>query len=78
MIPHSGLNMKRIEKIVGIDGTAHGRMKITESQRIHTRSCTKKPERKSASRNLRFTAINKNKTVLIAVRMKIGSLKSCT
>src|SRR2546422_1165493 len=43
MIPHSGLNMKRIEKIVGIDGTAHGRMKITESQRIQTRSCTKKP-----------------------------------
>ena len=32
--PHSGLSMKRIEKMVGIDGTAHGMMKITDSQRI--------------------------------------------
>src|SRR5882672_1972827 len=30
MMPHSGLNMKRIEKMVGIDGTAQGRMKITD------------------------------------------------
>ena len=43
--PHSGLSMKRIEKMVGIDGTAQGMMKITDSQRIQTRSCTKKPER---------------------------------
>src|SRR5687768_17757287 len=74
--PHSGLNMKRIEKIVGMDGTAHGRRKTTESQRIQTRSCTKKPESHSASRNFRFTATNKNTTVLIAVRTKIGSAKS--
>src|SRR6267142_2750283 len=27
--PHSGLSMKRTERMVGIDGTAHGRMKST-------------------------------------------------
>ena len=43
--PHSGFSMKRIEKMVGIAGTAHGMMKITDSQRIQRRSCTKKPER---------------------------------
>src|SRR5688500_17131767 len=74
--PHSGLNMKRMEKIVGIDGTAHGRRKITESQRIQTRSCTKNPESHSASRNLRFTATTRNTTVFTAVRTKIGSAKS--
>src|SRR6516225_540038 len=30
MTPHSGLSMKRTDRMVGIDGTAHGRMKITE------------------------------------------------
>src|SRR5215213_2430080 len=29
--PHSGLSMKRMERIVGIDGTAHGRMNSNES-----------------------------------------------
>src|SRR4051812_19579941 len=51
--PHSGLSMKRIEKTVGIAGTAQGMMKITDSQRIQGFSCTKKPDRNSASRNLR-------------------------
>src|SRR5687767_1963287 len=78
MIPHSGLNMKRIEKIVGIDGTAHGSRNSTESQRIHVRSCTKKPDSHSASRNFRFTAIARKKTVFTAVRRKIGSAKSFT
>jgi len=57
--PHSGLNMKRIEKMVGIEGTAQGMMKITESQRIQMRSCTKNPESHSASRNFRLTATSK-------------------
>ena len=35
--PHSGFNMKRIDKIVGIDGTAHGRMNTSESALIHQR-----------------------------------------
>src|SRR5947207_10775528 len=36
--PHSGFSMKRMEKMVGIAGTAHGMMKITEIQRIQVRS----------------------------------------
>src|SRR5918995_2880479 len=71
--PHSGLNMKRIEKMVGIEGTAQGSRKITEIQRIQVRSCTKKPDIHSASRNLRLTAIPRNRIVLTTVRMKIGS-----
>src|SRR3984893_743375 len=74
--PHSGFSMKRIEKKVGIDGTAHGRMKITDSQRIHLRSWTKKPDRYSASRNFRFTAISKNRIVFTTVRKNTGSSNS--
>src|SRR5258708_3799362 len=55
-MPHSGLSMKRIEKMVGIAGTAQGMMKITDSQRIQRRSCTKNPERNSATMNLSVTA----------------------
>src|SRR5260221_6562888 len=28
--PHSGLNMKRIDRMVGIDGNAHSRMMMTD------------------------------------------------
>src|SRR6185436_7375826 len=76
--PHSGLNMKRIEKMVGIDGTAQGSRKITDIQRIHGRSCTKKPDSQSASRNFRLTATTRKTSVLTAVRKKIGSAKSLT
>src|SRR4051812_21490836 len=31
MTPHSGLSMKRIDKMVGMEGTAQGRIKITDS-----------------------------------------------
>src|SRR6267143_3416909 len=48
--PHSGLNMKRIEKMVGIEGTAQGKRNSIDSQRIQMRSCTKNPESHSASR----------------------------
>src|SRR3954470_14431440 len=44
MTPHSGFNMKRTERIVGIEGSAHGRMNSTESTLIHQRDWTKKPE----------------------------------
>src|SRR6185295_1684008 len=74
--PHSGFSMKRIEKIVGIAGTAHGMMKITDSQRIHRRSWTKKPERYSASRNLRLTATSKKIIVFTTVRKNTGSSNS--
>src|SRR5258706_10095291 len=74
--PHSGLNMKRIEKMVGMEGTAQGSRNSTDSQRIQTRSCVKKPESHSASRNFRFTATRMKKMVFTTVRKKIGSLKS--
>src|SRR4051812_5189926 len=74
--PHSGFSMKRIEKIVGIAGTAHGMMKITESQRIHARSWTKKPERKRASANFTFTATIRKTMVLTTVRKNTGSSNS--
>ena len=35
--PHSGLSMKRSDMMVGIDGTAHGRMNSTESHLIQVR-----------------------------------------
>ena len=38
MIPHSGLSMKRKERIVGIDGRAQGRMKISPRILIHQRA----------------------------------------
>ena len=44
MTPHSGLSMKRTERIVGIDGTAQGRMKINEMTLIHQRCWIRKPE----------------------------------
>src|SRR3954454_5750623 len=47
--PHSGLSMNRTDRIVGIDGTAQGRMKISETQRIHGRCWTKKPDSNSAT-----------------------------
>src|SRR5262245_1699204 len=77
-MPHSGLNMKRMEKMVGIDGTAHGSRNSTESQRIHARSCTKKPDSHSASTNLRLTATTRKITVLTTVLKKIGSANSLT
>src|ERR671938_1681743 len=46
--PHSGLSMKRKDRMVGIDGTAQGRMNRTESQRIQGLVCTKKPDKSSA------------------------------
>src|SRR6202041_626358 len=42
--PHSGLSMKRTDRMVGIEGTAQGRMNSTDSQRIQARVCTKKPD----------------------------------
>src|SRR3954467_5218340 len=78
MMPHSGFSMKRIEKMVGIAGTAHGMMKMTESQRIHARSWTKKPERNSASANFTFTATIRKTMVLTTVRKNTGSSNSVT
>src|ERR1700693_2681493 len=52
MTPHSGLNMKRTDRMVGIEGTAQGRMNSTDSHLIQGRCCAKKPARNSAPRIL--------------------------
>src|SRR5271169_2854995 len=43
-MPHSGLSMKRTDRMVGIEGTAQGRMKSTDSHLIQERSWMKKPD----------------------------------
>src|SRR4030081_1030182 len=47
--PHSGLSMKRTDRMVGIEGTAQGRMNSTDSHLIQERCWMKKPDRNSAS-----------------------------
>jgi len=46
--PHSGLNMKRTERMVGIDGTAQGRMNSTDSHLIQGRCCAKEAGQETA------------------------------
>ena len=60
MMPHSGLSMNRNDRMVGIDGTAQGRMNSTDSHRIHGRVFAKKPDRNSASTILTLMAIARN------------------
>src|ERR1700712_3246693 len=71
--PHSGLNMKRTERMVGIDGTAQGRMNNTDSHLIQDRVCTKKPDKNSAISILMLMPITRKISVLTAARAKIGS-----
>src|SRR5260370_35510578 len=52
--PHSGLSMKRIDRMVGIDGSAQRRMNRTDSHLIQARACTKKLDSSSASAILRL------------------------
>src|SRR3954469_16137433 len=78
MTPHSGFSMKRTERIVGIEGTAHGRMNSTDSALIHQRLCTKKPDSTSATTILMLIATTRKISVLIAVRKKIGSANRCS
>src|SRR5215467_13127694 len=47
--PHSGLSMKRTDRIVGIDGTAQGRMNSTDSHLIQARAWMKNPDNNSAT-----------------------------
>jgi hypothetical protein len=76
--PHSGFSMKRKERMVGIEGTAQGRMKSSESQRIQVRCTTKKPDSSSATNIFRFTPTVMKMSVLTTVRKKIGSSQSAT
>src|SRR3979411_723813 len=71
--PHSGLSMKRTDRMVGIDGTAQGRMNNTDSHLIHDRVCTKKPDKNSAISILMLMPITRKISVLTAARAKIGT-----
>ena len=62
--------MKRIDRMVGIDGTAHGRMNTSDSHLIQVRACTKKPDRTSATTILRLMPTIRNTSVLITDRAK--------
>src|SRR5438128_7515129 len=73
MMPHSGLSMNRIERIVGIDGTAHGRMKTRDSHLIQVRACTKKPESMSATSIFKLMLIMRNTSELTTDSEKIVS-----
>src|SRR5262249_54807674 len=75
--PHSGLSMKRIDRMVGIDGSAHGRINSTANHRIQRRACTKKFDGKSATAILRLMPTTRNTSVLPTERVKIGSANRC-
>src|SRR4051794_3973750 len=60
MMPHSGLSMNRTDRIVGMDGTAQGRMKIRDSTRIQSLGTTKKPDKASATAIFTLMAIRRN------------------
>ncbi|MGY3356197.1 hypothetical protein ACVWZK_002860 [Bradyrhizobium sp. GM0.4] len=77
-MPHSGLSMKRTDRMVGIDGTAQGRMKITDSHLIQGRCWAKKPDRNSAISIFTLMPMTRKISVLTAARAKIGSLYSAT
>src|SRR3989449_2830828 len=78
IIPHSGLSMKRTDRIVGIDGTAQGRMNTSDSHLIQVRACTKKPDRNSAMTILRLMPMMRNISVLTTDLAKTGSSTRCT
>src|ERR1700761_3391472 len=63
-MPHSGLNMNRTDRMVGMDGTAQGRMNSTDSHLIQGRCCTKKPDSNSAITILKLMPITRNTSVL--------------
>ena len=71
--PHSGLSMKRTDRMVGIDGTAQGRMNSTDSHRIQERCWVKKPDRNSAIAIFTLMPTSRKISVLTAARAKIGS-----
>src|SRR3954469_846724 len=76
--PHSGLNMKRTDRMGGIEGTAQGRMNSTDSRLIQERDWMKKPDRNSATSIFKLMPTTRKISVLTAARAKIGSLVSVT
>src|SRR5215470_2497042 len=75
--PHSGFSMKRTERIVGIEGTAHGRMNSSDSHLIQVRAWTKNPDRNSATIIFRLMPTTRKMSVLTTDRVKIGSSTRC-
>src|SRR5476651_2601901 len=61
--PHSGLSMKRTDRMVGIEGTAQGRMNNTDSHLIQERSWMKKPDKNSATSILKLMPITRKISV---------------
>ena len=70
--------MNRIDRIVGIDGNAHGRINTSDSHLIQVRACTKKPDRNSATIILKLMPTIRNTSVLITDRANIGSSTRAT
>jgi hypothetical protein len=60
--------MNRIDKLVGMEGTAQGKMKIKESHLIHVRLWTKNPDKNNAKSIFKLMPIAKKKIVFITVR----------
>src|SRR5260370_19830065 len=59
-MPHSGLSMKRMDRMVGIDGSAHGRMNSTDSHWIQRRARTQKVGNGGAAPHLRIEAARRS------------------
>ncbi len=76
MIPHSGFSMNRNDRIVGIDGTAHGRMNTSDSHLIQVLARMKNPDSTSAAMNLRLTATTRKISVFSTVFGNTGSSSS--
>src|ERR1700684_1944244 len=72
-MPHSGLNMNRTDRMVGIDATAQGRMNSTDSHLIQLRVWMKNPDRNSATSILQLMPITRKISIFTAARAKIGS-----
>jgi hypothetical protein len=76
--PHSGLSMKRTDRMVGIDGTAQGRMNSSRQDLDPPARLHEEARQASAMAIFRLMATTRKTTVLIAVRKKIGSSNSLT
>ena len=76
--PHSGLSMKRPDKMVGIDGRAQGKMNNKDKPLIHHLLYKKKPDKTIAMAIFTLMATTKKTKVFTAVRKNIGSSNNLT
>jgi len=67
-MPHSEFSIHRNDRMVGIEGTAQGRMKMMDSQRIQGLVEAKKPDSSNARNSLRLMPMPRKIAVLITVR----------